>query len=187
MLKDTIYEIEEKREELRLLTKGAVEEAQRMAQEDDDLGETANLLVELCEAIKWAKTNKADLDKEANPTLVTVMDMMGEKKFQHSNYEIERRVSNYRKNWQNDSLVRSVVNTALDEVEDRNYVDQNTGELVNEREIVAPFIEAVIERLLACAAFRGWRVTALRNYMPGVDPDNYCEVERTTKAVIRRK
>ena len=41
MLKDTIYEIEEKREELRLLTKGAVEEAQRMAQEDDDLGETA--------------------------------------------------------------------------------------------------------------------------------------------------
>lgn len=186
MLKDQIYELEEKREELRLLTKDALEEAQRMAQEDDDLGQTANLLVELCEVIKWTKTSMNDLDKEANPTLVTVMDMMGERKFQHSNYEVERRVSNYRKNWQNDSLLRSVVNTAMDDIEDRNYVDQTTGELINERQIVEPFIEAVINRLLKCAAFRDWRVTALREYMPGVDPDNYCEVERSTKAVIRR-
>lgn len=187
MLKDAIYEIEEKREELRLLTKSALEEAQRMAQEDDDLPQTANLLVELCEAIKWAKSNMNDLNKEANPTLVTVMDMMGERRFEHSNYEVERRVSNYRKNWQNDSLIRSVVNTALDELDDRDYVDQTTGELINERQIVAPFIDAVVERLLKCAAFRDWRVTALREYMPGVDPDNYCETERTTKAVIRRK
>ena len=75
----------------------------------------------------------------------------------------------------------------MDEIEDRDYVDQTTGELINERNIVAPFVEAVVERLLACAAFRDWRVTALRNYMPGVNPDNYCEVESTTKAVIRKK
>jgi|TARA_R100000278_G_C5466810_1_gene162971 hypothetical protein len=187
MLKDMIYEIEEKREELRKMTQEAVGEAQRQVQSGDDLADTANLLVELCESIKWAKSDMNTLDKEANPTLVTAMDMMGERKFAHGTFEIERRVSNYRKNWQNDSLLRSVVNTAMDEIEDRDYVDQTTGELINERNIVAPFIDAVVERLLACAAFRDWRVTALRNYMPGVDPDNYCEVESTTKAVIRRK
>ena len=187
MLKDMIYEIEDKRAELRKMTQEAVTEAQRQVQAGDDIGETANLLVELCEAIKWAKSDLNTLDKEANPTLVTAMDMMGERKFAHGMYEIERRVSNYRKNWQNDSLLRSVVNTAMDEIEDRDYVDQTTGELINERNIVAPFVEAVVERLLACAAFRDWRVTALRNYMTGVTPDNYCEVESTTKAVIRKK
>jgi len=186
MLKDMIYEIEEKREELRLMTQEAVGEAQRQVQSGDELPDTANLLVELCESIKLAKSDMNTLDKAANPTLVTAMDMMGERKFAHGYFEIERRVSNYRKNWQNDSLLRSVVNTAMDEIEDRDYVDQRTGELINERDIVAPFMSAVIERLLACAAFRDWRVTALRNYMPGIDPDNYCEVESTTKAVIRR-
>lgn len=186
-MKDKIIEIQEMREDLRKLTQEALEDAQSMVQETDDLGEVANRLVDLCEAIKFVKSDFNAIDKETNPTLVTVMDMIGERKFEYGGYEVERKISNYRKNWQNESLIRSVVNTALDEIEDRNYVDQITGELINEREIVAPFVDAVIERLLKCAAFRDWRVTALRNYMPGVDPDNYCEVERTTKAVIRRK
>ena len=81
MLKDMIYEIEDKRAELRKMTQEAVTEAQRQVQAGDDIGETANLLVELCEAIKWAKSDLNTLDKEANPTLVTAMDMMGERKF----------------------------------------------------------------------------------------------------------
>ena len=137
--------------------------------------EYANIIAWKPHGRAWAVINKPVFVNQILP-----------RHFQHSNYEVERRVYNYRKNWQNDSLLRSVVNTAMDDIEDRNYVDQTTGELINERQIVEPFIEAVINRLLKCAAFRDWRVTALREYMPGVDPDNYCEVERSTKAVIRR-
>jgi len=186
MLKEKIVEIQEMREELTRLTQSALEDAQEMAHEADDLGEVANRLVDLCEAIKFVKSDFNTIDKETNPTLVTVMDMIGERRFEYGGYEVERKISNYRKNWQNESLIRSVVTTALDEIEDRNYVDQITGELINERDIVAPFMDHVVERLLKCAAFRDWRVTALRNFLPGVDPDNYCEVERSTKAVIRR-
>ena len=90
------------------------------------------------------------------------------------------------RNWQNNVLIRSVVNTAMDEIADREYVDQETGEPVSERAILAPWIEAIVERLLECAAFRDWRVTALRARVPGLDPDNFCDVKRSSKATISR-
>ena len=96
--------------------------------------------------------------------------------------------------WQDQSKVKKDMWDGVRNYQARNNLMQmKKGDLcffyhsVNERQIVAPFIDAVVERLLKCAAFRDWRVTALREYMPGVDPDNYCETERTTKAVIRRK
>ena len=85
---------------------------------------------------------------------------MGTRKFDRGSLEIERKVSNYRSNWQNDVLIRSVVNTCLDEIEQRTYVDQDTGEVIKERSIVGPWMEAVIERLLESAAVRDWRVPA---------------------------
>ena len=48
-------------------------------------------------------------------------------------------------------------------------------------------MDAIVDRLLACAAFRDWRVTALRAHIPGLDPDNFCDVKRTVKAVVSAK
>ncbi len=185
MLKDKIAEIEEKREELRTLTKETLREAQEQA-EGGEFETTARELTDLLQVVKWTKQDFNEIDKESNASLVVVMDKMGSRKFEHGMHKVERKVSNYRKNWQNDTLIRSVVNTAMDEIQERTYVDQHSGEVVNERTIVGPFMEAVIERLLECAAFRDWRVTALRHYIPGIDPDNFCDVESTTKAVISR-
>tara|TARA_B100000029_G_scaffold247524_1_gene244409 strand:+ start:24299 stop:24859 length:561 start_codon:yes stop_codon:yes gene_type:complete len=185
MLKDKIAEIEERRAELRALTQETLREAQDQA-ESGELEKTAHELADLLQVVKWTKQDFNEIDKESNASLVVVMDKMGTKKFEYGTQMVERKVSNYRKNWQNDSLIRSVVNTAMDEIQERTYVDQHSGEVVNERTIVGPFMEAVIDRLLECAAFRDWRVTALRHYIPGIDPDNFCDVERTTKAVISR-
>ena len=184
--KDKVAEIEERREALRTLIAGAINDAQESA-ENGELENTANGLVDLLQVISWTKADIRELDNEANPTLVTVMDQMGTRKFDYGSHTIERKVSNYRSNWQNDVLIRSVVNTCLDEIEQRSYVDQETGEKIDERSIVGPWMDAVIERLLECAAFRDWRVTALRARVPGLDPDNFCDVKRSTKAVLSRK
>jgi hypothetical protein len=185
MLKDKIAEIEQKREELRSLTQDTLREAQELA-EGGELESTAHQLTDLLQVVKWTKQDFNEIDKESNSSLVTIMDKMGQRKFEAGGYLVERKISNYRKNWQNDVLIRSVVNTAMDELAERSYVDQESGELVSERAILGPWIEAVVDRLLECAAFRDWRVTALRARIPGLDPDNFCDVERSTKAVISR-
>ena len=185
-LNDKLLEIEEAGHELRRLIGEEIRSAQEEA-EGGDLEGTAGPLVDLLEIIKGIKAKVRDADNEANPTLVTIMDNMGTKKFERGSLSVERRVSSYRTNWQNDVLLRSVINTCLDEIEPRSYVDQESGELINERQIVAPWMDAVIDRLLACAAFRDWRVTALRSHIPGLNPDNLCDVKRSVKAVISRK
>ena len=185
-LKDKVAEIEDKRSELRGLISSTISEAQDLA-EGGEFEDSANGLVDLLQVIAWAKADIRELDNQANPSLVTVMDQMGTRKFDRGSLEIERKVSNYRSNWQNDVLIRSVVNTCLDEIEQRTYVDQDSGEVIKERSIVGPWMEAVIERLLECAAFRDWRVTALRAHVPGLNPDDFCDVKRSTKAVLSRK
>ena len=185
-LNDKLVEIEEAGNELRRLMGEAICSAQEEA-ESGGFKETAGPLVDLLEIIKAIKANVRDADNEANPMLVAMMDNMGTKKFERGSLTVERRVSSYRTNWQNDVLVRSVINTALDEIHPRNYVDQESGAFINEREIVAPWLDAIVDRLLACAAFRDWRVTALRAHIPGLDPDNFCDVKRTVKAVVSAK
>ncbi len=184
-LDERILEIEEQARDLGLLLNDAIREAQETA-EDGGLSETADQMVDLLEVIKTLKSNIRDIDNEANPTLVTIMDRMNTRKFERGALTVEKRVSNYRTNWQNKVLIRAVVNTALDEIAQREYLDQETGEFVSERAIVAPWMDAVVERLLACAAFRDWRVTALRAHIPGVDPDSFCDVKRSVKAVVGR-
>ncbi len=154
--------------------------------ESGNLEASSEGMVWLLEALGDIKAQVREVDSETNPSLVTVMDQMGERRFEVGSTMIERKVSNYRSNWQNQVLVRAVVNTALDDIEPRDYVDQETGAMISEREIVAPWMDAVVERLLECAAFRDWRVTALRARIPGMDPDNFCDVKRSVKAVLRR-
>ena len=190
-LDERIAEIDALAGDLRRSLDAAITEAKESAEDlvygpESDLQGTANSMVDLLEVIKAHKAVMRDVDNEANPTLVTIMDHMGTRKFERGGLLIEKKQSSYRSNWQNNVLVRSVVNTAMDEIADREYVDQNTGEPISERAILAPWIEAVVERLLECAAFRDWRVTALRARVPGLDPDNFCDVKRSSKATISR-
>ena len=190
-LDERIAEIDALAGDLRRSLDAAITEARESAEDlvygpENDLQGTANSMVYLLEVIKAHKAVMRDVDNEANPTLVTIMDHMGTRKFERGGLLIEKKQSSYRSNWQNNVLVRSVVNTACDEIADREYVDQETGEPVSERAILAPWIEAIVERLLECAAFRDWRVTALRARVPGLDPDNFCDVKRSSKATISR-
>jgi len=184
-LDERIAEIDAMAGDLRRSLDAAITEAKESA-ENGELQSTAESMVDLLEVIKYHKSGMRDVDNEANPTLVTIMDTMGTRKFERGGLLVEKKQSSYRSNWQNNVLVRSVVNTAMDEIADREYVDQNTGEPISERAILAPWIEAVVERLLECAAFRDWRVTALRARVPGLDPDNFCDVKRSSKATISR-
>lgn len=183
-LKDNLFEIEDLQKKLIDLQKKTLREAQELAEQGDE--DVKNRLVDLLESTKWQKSDLRDLDNEANEALVTIMDRAGTRKFESGSLNVERKVSNYRSNWQNDVLLRSVINTCLDEIEQRSYVDQDTGEKIDERDILSPWMEHVVERLLKCAAFRDWRVTALRAYIPGLDPDNFCDTKRSIKAVISR-
>ena len=183
-LKDNLFEIEELQKQLLDLQRKTLREAQELAEEGDD--DVKNRLVDLLETSKWQKSDLRDLENQANEALVTIMDQSGTRKFESGMLTIERKVSNCRSNWQNDVLLRSVVNTCLDEIQQRSYVDQDTGEKIDERNIIAPWMEAIVERLLKCAAFRDWRVTALRAHIPGLDPDNFCDTKRSIKAVISR-
>jgi len=153
---------------------------------EGDLSGSAEGLTYLLYLIRDIKARVKDADDEANPALVEVMDHMGEKQVEYGSISVERKISNYRTNWQNQVLIRAVVTAALDEIEEREFVDQESGSYVSERAIVAPWVDAIISRLLECAAFRDWRVTALRNNIPGLNPDDFCEVRRSTKAVLRR-
>ena len=190
-LDERIAEIDALAGDLRRSLDAAITEAKESAEDlvygpESDLQCTANSMVDLLEVIKAHKAVMRDVDNEANPTLVTIMDHMGTRKFERGGLLVEKKQSSYRSNWQNNVLIRSVVNTAMDEIADREYVDQETGEPVSERAILAPWIEAIVERLLECAAFRDWRVTALRARVPGLDPDNFCDVKRSSKATISR-
>jgi len=190
-LDERIAEIDALAGDLRRSLDMAIAEAKENAEDavygpESTLQGTANSMVDLLEVIKAHKSVMRDVDNEANPTLVTIMDNRGTRKFERGGLVVEKKQSSYRSNWQNNVLVRSVVNTAMDEIADREYVDQETGEPISERSILAPWIEAIVERLLECAAFRDWRVTALRARVPGLDPDNFCDVKRSSKATISR-
>jgi hypothetical protein len=190
-LDERIAEIDAMAGDLRRSLDAAITEAQESAEDlvygpENDLQGTANSMVDLLEVIKAHKAVMRDVDNQANPTLVSIMDHMGTRKFERGGLVVEKKQSSYRSNWQNNVLIRSVVNTAMDEIADREYVDQETGEPISERSILAPWIEAIVERLLECAAFRDWRVTALRARVPGLDPDNFCDVKRSSKATISK-
>jgi hypothetical protein len=66
-------------------------------------------------------------------------------------------------------------------------IDPNTGELVDLITIAKPIIDIVVKNVTEAAAIRDWRVTALRAMLPGLNPDDFCEVEKAEKISIRRK
>ena len=91
-LNDKLIEIEEAGNELRRLMGEAIRSAQEEAEGGDFEG-TAGPLVDLLELIKGIKSSVRDADNEANPTLVTIMDNMGTKKFERGALNVERKIS----------------------------------------------------------------------------------------------
>jgi hypothetical protein len=66
-------------------------------------------------------------------------------------------------------------------------VDPATGEVLDILTIAKPLIDNVVKNLTATAAIRDWRVTAVRNIVPGLNPDDFCEVEKSERVSILRK
>jgi hypothetical protein len=83
-------------------------------------------------------------------------------------------------------LIEAVINTSLAD-ENGEVVNPSTGEVIDIITIAKPLIDNVIRNLTATAAIRDWRVTALRNIVPGMNPDDFCEVEKSEKVSILRK
>jgi hypothetical protein len=53
--------------------------------------------------------------------------------------------------------------------------------------VAKPLIDGVVKNIVDAAAIRDWRVTALRAMIPGLNPDDFCEVEKTERVSIRKK
>lgn len=126
------------------------------------------------------------LEEDVNLSMVAFMKMNGEKQHDFGSHVVERRVSSRRKNWQHGTLVEAVINTSLADAQG-DVVDPSTGEIIDIISVAKPMIDAVVKNLTASAAIRDWRVTALKNIVPGLNPDDFCEVEKSEKVSILRK
>jgi hypothetical protein len=144
--------------------------------------ELFNSLVEMGEL----KNLVRDLEKRLNALLVEVMRMNGDKMVEHGNLIAERRFSSTRKNWQHETLIEAVVNKALSK-DAGVVVDPSSGEIIDLGEMARPIIDAVVDSLTKTAAIREWRVTALRALVPGLNPDDFCEVEKVERVSIKPK
>jgi len=114
------------------------------------------------------------------------MRMNGDKLIELGGMVAERKFSSSRKNWEHATLVEAVVNKAISGSSGM-VIDPNTGEVVDLANISKPLIDSVVESLIKTAAIREWRVTALRSMIPGLNPDDFCEVEKAERVSIRKK
>jgi hypothetical protein len=132
------------------------------------------------------KRQARDIESTINELFTADMRARGEKVREFTGHTVERKFSSTRKNWQHETLLQTVVNTSLAD-EQSQVVDPTTGEVLDLTVIAKPLIDNVVRNLTAAAAIREWRVTALRAIVPGLNPDDFCEVEKTEKVSIRTK
>lgn len=147
-----------------------------------DPDEAFNALVNIAEL----KRQTREVEDTINELFVAWMRMNGEKIRDYGTHVAERKVSSSRKNWEHKTLIESVVNMSLAQ-EASSVIDPSTGEVIDLVEIAKPLVEQVVKNLSDAAAIRDWRVTALRAMIPGLNPDDFCEVEKTERVSIRRK
>lgn len=150
--------------------------------EESTQDELFNSLVEIGEL----KTLVRDLEKRLNSLLVEEMRRNGEKVVEYGNLVAERRFSSTRKNWQHETLIEAVVNKALSK-DSGAVIDPSSGEILDLTEIARPIVDAVVDNLIRTAAVREWRVTALKALIPGLNPDDFSEVEKVERVSIRAK
>jgi hypothetical protein len=132
------------------------------------------------------KRDVREYEDRINKLLTQWMVFNGEKQLDFGTMVAEKKRSSARKNWQHDTLLEAVVNMSISE-EQGSIVDPATGELIDVISFAKPIIDAVVKNVQAAAAIREWRVTALRTMIPGLNPDDFCEVEVSEKVSIRRK
>lgn len=132
------------------------------------------------------KRRLSAVEDMVNKAMVINMHMNGEKVHDFGTHKVERKVSSRRKNWQHQTLIEAVINVSLANAEGE-VVDPATGEVLDILTIAKPLIDNVVKNLTATAAIRDWRVTAVRNIVPGLNPDDFCEVEKSERVSILRK
>lgn len=147
-----------------------------------DPDEAFDALVNIAEL----KRQTREVEDAINELFVAWMRLNGEKIRDYGTHVAERKVSSSRKNWEHKTLLEAVVNMSLSQ-EDSMVIDPNTGEVIDLIQIAKPLIDNVVKNLAEAAAIRDWRVTALRAMIPGLNPDDFCEVEKTERVSIRRK
>ena len=141
-----------------------------------------NALVNIAEL----KRQTRQIEDAVNELLVAWMRLNGEKVRDYGTHVAERKVSSSRKNWEHKTLLEAVVNTSLAD-ENSRVIDPNTGEVIDLLVIAKPIIDTVVKNIADAAAIRDWRVTALRALIPGLNPDDFCEVEKTERVSVRKK
>ena len=144
--------------------------------------ETFNALV----ALSDLKAVVRDLEVRANILLTSWMRANGEKVMDFGDMTAERKFASSRKNWQHGTLLEAVINKALS-AESTVVVDPSSGEVIDLTTMARPIIDSVVESVTKAARISDWRVTALRAMIPGMDPDNFCEVEKSERVSIRKK
>jgi hypothetical protein len=112
--------------------------------------------------------------------------MNGDKFLERGSYTAERKIASTRKNWDHQVLLEAVVNKALAE-ESSIVVDPATGEVIDLSTVAKPLIDTVVDHVTKAARVADWRVTALRAMIPGLNPDDFCEVEKSERVSIRKK
>ena len=112
--------------------------------------------------------------------------MAGDKLLEFGDMVAERKFNSSRKNWAHQVLMEVVVNQALAK-DATSVVDPSTGEIIDLTTYAKPIIDSVVEHLTRAAAIREWRVTALKAMVPGLNPDDFCEVEKSERVSIRPK
>lgn len=127
-----------------------------------------------------------ELEQRINILLTSWMRSQGEKILYFGDLTAERKFSSSRKNWQHATLLEAVISKSLQQ-ESTVVVDPASGEIVDLALIARPIIDAVVGNLTHAARITDWRVTALREMIPGMDPDNFCEVEKSERVSIRKK
>lgn len=159
-----------------------VEELFADASYDCDMNDSFGALFMISEM----KRQLGKIEEQINFSMVDFMKRNGEKVHDFGTHTVERKVSSRRKNWQHQTLIEAVINTSLSD-ESSVVVDPNTGEVIDIITLAKPLIDNVVKNLTATAAIRDWRVTALRNIVQGLNPDDFCEVEKSEKVSILRK
>lgn len=157
---------------------------ERLENQVEEFSETEafNALV----ALSTLKADVRELETRLNILLTTWMRANGEKLLDFGDMTAERKFSTSRKNWQHGTLLEAVINKSLSQ-ESTVVVDPSSGEVIDLTTIARPIIDAVVENVTKAARIGDWRVTALRSMLPGMDPDNFCEVEKAERVSIRKK
>lgn len=127
-----------------------------------------------------------DVEGKLNSLLTEHMRMNGDKFLERGSYTAERKIASTRKNWDHQVLLEAVVNKALAE-ESSIVVDPATGEVIDLSTVAKPLIDTVVDHVTKAARVADWRVTALRAMIPGLNPDDFCEVEKSERVSIRKK